>query len=45
MADDEEQIRALIERWSSVSLDITAGADVAFAHALLRRGTQAELED
>ena len=101
MADDEEQIRALIERWSRavhagryatvcslitpttsscstcrhpttaceassaygetwppffewqrngavfeiVSLDITAGADVAFAHALLRRGTQAELED
>ena len=27
-----------------VSLDVTAGADVAFAHALLRCGTQAELE-
>jgi uncharacterized protein (TIGR02246 family) len=27
-----------------VSLDITAGEDVAFAHALLRCGTRAELE-
>ena len=27
-----------------VELDVTAGRDVAFAHALLRCGTQAELE-
>jgi uncharacterized protein (TIGR02246 family) len=27
-----------------VSLDVTAGADVAFAHALLRCGTREELE-
>jgi uncharacterized protein (TIGR02246 family) len=100
MADDEKQIRALIERWSRavhegdmqgvladhaddivmfdvpppddgvrgisaygetwppffewqrngavfeiVSLEITAGGDVAFAHALLRCGTQAELKE
>jgi uncharacterized protein (TIGR02246 family) len=99
MADDETQIRALIERWASavhdgdmegvladhsddivmfdvpppddgvrgihayretwppfftwqqrgasfeiVALDVTAGDDVAFAHALLRCGTQEELE-
>jgi uncharacterized protein (TIGR02246 family) len=99
MADDETQIRALIERWAHavhagdmeavladhsddivmfdvpppsdgvrgidayretwppfftwqargasfeiVSLDVTAGHDVAFAHALLRCGTQEELE-
>lgn len=98
MADDEKQIRALIERWAQaahaadmdgvladhaedivmfdvpppedgvrgidayrdswppffkwqkqgasfeiVSLDVTAGEDVAFAHALLRCGTQEEL--
>jgi uncharacterized protein (TIGR02246 family) len=28
-----------------VSLDVTAGSDVAFAHALLRCGTQEELRD
>jgi uncharacterized protein (TIGR02246 family) len=28
-----------------VSLDVTAGSDVAFAHALLRCGTRQELED
>jgi uncharacterized protein (TIGR02246 family) len=28
-----------------VSLDVTAGADVAYAHALLRCGTQKELAD
>jgi uncharacterized protein (TIGR02246 family) len=98
MADDEEQIRTLIERWADavhsgdmtgvlanhsdgivmfdvpppydgvhgidayretwppffewqargasfeiVSLDVTAGEDVAYAHALLRCGTQKEL--
>jgi uncharacterized protein (TIGR02246 family) len=100
MADDETQIRGLIERWARavhdgdlggvladhsddivmfdvpppsdgvrgieayretwppffewqeqgasfeiVSLDVTAGDDVAFAHALLRCGTQAELDE
>ena len=30
--------------WAIVSLDVTAGADVALAQALLRCGTQAELE-
>ena len=28
-----------------VSLDVTAGAEVAYAHALLRCGTQQELAD
>ncbi|WP_197352545.1 YybH family protein [Streptomyces bathyalis] len=100
MADDEKQIRDLIERWAKavhegdmdgvldahaddivmydvpppddgirgieryraswppffdwqrqgacfeiVSLDVTAGADVAFAHALLRCGTEQELRE
>jgi uncharacterized protein (TIGR02246 family) len=100
MADDEQQIRTLIERWAEavhggdmsgvlaghsddivmfdvpppyegvrgidsyretwpaffewqargacfeiVSLDVTAGDDVAYAHALLRCGTQQQLDD
>ncbi|NDV07014.1 SgcJ/EcaC family oxidoreductase [Rhodococcus sp. IEGM 248] len=32
-------------RFEMVSLDLTAGEDVAFAHALLRCGTEAELAD
>ena len=32
-------------RFEMVSLDVTAGEDVAFAHALLRCGTEAELAD
>ena len=31
-------------RFALVALDVTAGSDVAFAHALLRCGTPAELE-
>ena len=32
-------------KFEIVSLDVTAGADVAYAHALLRCGTQQELEE
>ncbi|PQP23176.1 nuclear transport factor 2 family protein [Rhodococcus opacus] len=32
-------------RFEMVSLDVTAGEDVAFAHALLRCGMEAELAD
>ena len=58
MAEHENDIRALIERWAIavhtgdmdgvladhaediVMYDVTAGDDVAFAHALLRCGTE-----
>jgi uncharacterized protein (TIGR02246 family) len=39
----EHQVRGAL--FEIVSLDVTAGDDVAYAHALLRCGTQQELDD